>query len=62
MLPLLVAGVGNFFTHKLLNAGHVLFSVDVDLTDITCVKCRMIVPDEEELICPDEFATRVLQR
>ena len=35
--------------------------VEVDMLDISSVKCR-IVPGSSELSCPDDYASKVFQR
>jgi len=36
-------------------------AVDVDMSDISSVKCR-IVASSSELTCPDDYASKVFQR
>ena len=35
--------------------------VEVDMSDISSVKCR-IIPSSSELMCPDDYASKVFQR
>lgn len=39
-----------------------MVTVDVDLSDITSLKCRLLCTGSEHNLCPDDFAARVLQR
>jgi len=36
-------------------------AVEVDLSDISSVKCR-IISSSSELTCPDDYASKVFQR
>lgn len=44
----------------LIYAGVV--SVDIDMSDITNLKCHMLCTGAEQSLCSDDYASRVLQR
>ena len=37
-------------------------SVDIDMSDITNLKCHMLCTAAEQSLCSDDYASRVLQR
>lgn len=58
VIPISLQNISIAFEHPLKET---LITVDLDLSDITSIKCK-IVADGEMLICPDDYATRVMQR
>ena len=39
-----------------------VISVDIDMSDITNLKCHMLCTGAEQSLCSDDYASRVLQR
>ena len=41
---------------------YLYVSVELDLSDITCVKCKVCMGNGDDTVCSDEFISRAFQR
>ena len=52
----------NFCLSKPVTLIFVYISVELDLADITSVRCRVCMANGDENICSDDFVSRAFQR